>query len=410
MDALVLGGGIVGLNIALRLQTKGFLVTLVESERTRTTASYGNAGHIAIEQVEPLASEAMIRGAFGRLYPFGGALSLPLRFAGTWLPFGLRLMRAARPDAFAFGKAALSALMSQAMPAWQRRVSDIGDASLLKEDGHFVVWETSETAKAGLKAWRETDTGHATFAPATPEELQRLSCLTSRQPAGAIRFAGTGQVADTGRLLYTLETVFRERGGRIIFDRIAALVIEDGKAQARLTGGEGLVADAVIVSAGVASGDLLRPLGLRVPIVAERGYHIQSASSAWPADLPPVVFEDRSMIVTRFEGGLRAASFVEIGRAEASPDRGKWRRLKRHVADLGLPFGALDGAVEWIGSRPTLPDYLPAIGRVKGVANLYYAFGHQHLGLTLAPVTGEIVADMIVGDATPAAFSLDRFQ
>jgi D-amino-acid dehydrogenase len=410
MDALVLGGGVVGLNIALQLQAKGLAVTLVEAERTRTAASYGNAGHIAIEQVEPLASQAIVNSAFRRLYPFGGALSLPPRFVTTWLPFGLRLMRAARPDSFARGKAALSVLMGQAMPAWKRRVADLGDTGLLREDGHFVVWETPRTAQAGLKAWRETDTGNATFAPATPDELQRLSALTSRPIAGAIRFAGTGQVADTGRFLRTLEDRFRERGGRIIFNRVTAISTDSGTAHARLAGGDILIADAIVLSAGVASGDLLRPLGLRVPIVAERGYHIQGARADWPADLPPVVFEDRSMIVTRFESGLRAASFVEIGRAGASPDPGKWRRLKHHVTDLGISFGPMNEAVEWMGSRPTLPDYLPAMGRVKGVSNLYYAFGHQHLGLTLGPVTGEIVADMVISGEAPQAFSLDRFQ
>ena len=408
MDALVLGGGVVGLNIALQLQAKGLAVTLVEAERTRSAASYGNAGHIAIEQVEPLASGAMIRSALRRLYPFGGALDLPPRFAATWLPFGLRLMAAAKPAAFARGKAALSGLMNEAMPAWRRRVADLGDPGLLKEDGHFVVWETPETARAGLAGWRDTDTGSASFAPVTPDERAQLQALTSKPIAGAIRFSQTGQVADPARMLRVLEDAFVTRGGRLVFDRVATLHADDGTAHARLAGGDVVIADIMVLSTGVGSGDLLKPLGVKAPIVAERGYHIQSQAPDWPAHLPPVVFEDRSMIVTRFESGLRAASFVEIGRHGASPDGGKWRRLRRHAAELGLPFG--ETAVEWMGSRPTLPDYLPAIGRVRGVSNLYYAFGHQHLGLTLAPVTGEIVAGMVGGGAVPEAFSLERFN
>lgn len=408
MDALVLGGGLVGLNIALQLQARGHFVTLVEPERIRSAASYGNAGHIAIEQVEPLASEAMLRSAVGRLYAFGGALDLAPRFVATWLPFGLRLMRAARPDRFAHGKAALSALMREAMPAWRRCVASLGDASLLREDGHFVVWEKPETARAGLTAWQATDTGQARFAAATSGEIARLQALIRRPIHGAIRFAGTGHVADTARLLRALEDGFVNRGGRIVFDRVTALDADSGTACARLASGDTAAADLMVLAAGVASGALLRPLGLKVPIVAERGYHIQNNAADWPADLPPVVFEDRSMIVTRFESGLRAASFVEIGRRDAPPDPGKWRRLRRHAAELGLPFDT--GAVGWMGARPTLPDYLPAIGRVKGLSNLFYAFGHQHLGLTLAPVTGEIVAAMAGGVEAPAAFSLDRFQ
>ena len=150
-------------------------------------------------------------------------------------------------------------------------------------------------------------------------------------------------------------------------------------------------------------------LGYKVPIVAERGYHIQSAMPTWPQGMPPVVFEDRSMIVTRFESGLRAASFVEFNKSDAPPDPRKWRRLERHVRDLGLRFGDPAKAARWMGARPTLPDYLPAIGRARGVP-VYYAFGHQHLGLTLAAVTGVRVGAMVDDGAIPAEFDLSRFK
>lgn len=116
------------------------------------------------------------------------------------------------------------------------------------------------------------------------------------------------------------------------------------------------------------------------------------------------------MIVTRFEGGLRAASFVEYADVDAAPDPGKWRRLGRHVAELGLPVRGEPS--QWCGARPTLPDYLPAIGRSSRHDNLYYAFGHQHLGLTLAAVTGELVGGLMAGETAAtslAPFDLERF-
>ncbi|EGF91710.1 FAD dependent oxidoreductase family protein [Asticcacaulis biprosthecium C19] len=401
--AIVTGGGIVGLNVALALQSKGFEVTLIDPEVVRSGASYGNAGHIAIEQVEPLASMAMVRSAWRRLYP-KGALGLPVRAVGQWLPFSLRLLKAARPEPFARGKAALSALIAQAMPAWQRRVTDIAAPDLLKQDGHYVVWETKASATAGLKSWQSTDIGDARFHVATEDELASLKRITTADIAGAIRFENTGQIAEPARLLATMEATFAERGGTVLHERVAR--VSDGAVV--LSGGETLIADAVVVSAGVRSKGLLEPLGARMPIVAERGYHIQSSSHGWPDGLPPVVFEDRSMIVTGFEGGLRAASFVEFAGVDDPPDAGKWSRLRQHVTALGLPFGPADQVAQWIGARPTFPDYLPAIGRLKD--KVYYAFGHQHLGLTLGPVTGEIVADMVSGGEAPVAFSLERFQ
>jgi D-amino-acid dehydrogenase len=333
MNVLVLGGGVVGLNISLQLQSRGLAVTLVEAERTRSTASYGNAGHIAIEQVEPLASMAMVRSAPSRLYSAGGALGLPLPAIGTWLPFSWRLLRAARPARFAHGKAALSALMEQAMPAWQRRVADIGRPDLIRQDGHFVLWESAETAREKLVGWHRTDTGTATFRAASDAELQALQQLTRRPVAGAIRFENTGQVVDNAELLKTMEETFLARGGQLVFDRVARLAMADGVASAVLAGGQALSASRIVVSAGFWSGELLRPLGLNVPIVAERGYHIQDAGAAWPEGMPPVVFEDRSMIVTGFRSGVRAASFVEIARADmppATPEKARAGTRPRH--------------------------------------------------------------------------------
>lgn len=408
-NALVVGGGLVGLNVALQLQSDGFRATLVEPEAQRTAASFGNAGHIAVEQVEPLASMKTVRSAPGRLYP-RGALSLPPGAVAHWLPFSLRLLRAARRDRFDHGKAALGALLAEAMPAWRRRVRDIGASDMLREDGHFIVWESSPSATAGLAAWRATDTGIARLRPAGDAERAALSALTRRRIAGAVRFEGSGQVSDPRRLLERLEATFLERGGEIRRERASKIETRGADARCRLASGALIEADAIVVSAGVWSRSLLAPLGLEVPIAAEYGYHIQAERHGWPAGHPPVVFEDRSMIVTGFEQGLRAASFVEFAGPDAKPDPRKWARLKAHVRELGLPFGDLDAVSCWFGARPTLPDYLPAIGRADGCENLYYAFGHQHLGLTLAPVTAEIVAAMAHGGEAPAALSLQRFQ
>lgn len=199
------------------------------------------------------------------------------------------------------------------------------------------------------------------------------------------------------------------RAGTIRHGQADGIALEGDRAVVRL-GLETLRADQIVLCAGAASADLLRPIGARIPLIAERGYHIQSPASCWPHDMPPVAFEDRSMIVTRFAGGLRAASFVEFAARTAPPDPAKWQRLRAHVAELGLPFD-LPGE-PWMGARPTLPDYLPAIGHGKRARNLLYAFGHQHLGMTLAAVTGEAIA-ALASRSTPtndlAPFDAARF-
>lgn len=407
--ALVVGGGLIGLSSALHLQRAGITVTVLEPEEKPQGASWGNAGHIAVEQVQPLASPAMIAGAFGRLYP-RGALALPLRQIASWGPFALKLARASTPARFAAGTAALSSLLAEAMPAWQRMCDLTGTAHLLRKDGHFVAWESDSSAARGRAHWLATDIGTASVRDATSDEVAAIRALATKgHIAGAVRFAGSGQITDLGALADALRRSLVAAGGLIHRARVDGIVAEGDKALVMI-GAERMTADHIVLSAGAASAELLRPMGVRIPLIAERGYHIQSAESRWPDDMPPVAFEDRSMIVTRFAGGLRAASFIEFSARNAPPDPAKWRRLRRHVTELGLSFDQPGN--EWIGARPTLPDYLPAIGRSARAANLLYAFGHQHLGMTLAAVTGEAIAALATGarpkmDLTP--FNPARF-
>lgn len=408
--AIVIGGGVVGLATALNLQLQGIATKLFDMPTESPAASWGNAGHIAIEQCEPLASAATICSMPKRLFWRGGALSLPLRDIGAWLPFSLRLLGAARPTRFESGCKALTAALAESLGAWRRLLDRIGARELLLEDGHFIVWESEATAREGKARWGGARIGQAAVRDATPEELEKLAKLTRAPIAGAIRFTGSGQIADLPALAEALESSFDAAGGSRVSAKIARLDIEKGQAAAVAEGGARYEASLIMVAVGAASRALMEPIGHVVPLIAERGYHIQSAHSDWPMGMPPVVFEDRSMIVTRFRSGLRAASFVEFGRASRPADARKWARLRKHVTALGLPF-CLPGR-EWMGARPTLPDYLPAIGRSRRAGNLLYAFGHQHLGLTLAATTAEAVAALASGDAPPfdlTPFDIDRF-
>ena len=407
--AAVVGGGIVGLASALELQRRGLSTVLFDPVMLPRSASWGNAGHIATEQVEPLASPGALASLPRRLFSRGGPAAFPLRDISAWLPFGLRLLRASRRQRFTAGTAALKSLLAGALPAWRRLTDATGTGGLLVDDGHYIVWETREGAQAGRAHWARSDTGTASFHELGGEESSRIAALTGGSVVDGLRFAGTGRVRDPGELHDALSRAFVRSGG--VWRREGVIRIEQVKSRARLrlARGESLEPDVILIAAGVASATRLRPLGHRAPIIAERGYHIQAESPAWP-DMPPVVFEERSMIVSRFHSGLRAAGFVEFSRVGSPPDPRKWQRLRAHARALRLPLGSEPS--EWMGVRPTLPDYLPAIGRSRRVDNLLYAFGHQHLGLTLAAVTGELVAALAAG-APPATdlapFALERF-
>jgi glycine/D-amino acid oxidase-like deaminating enzyme len=403
----VIGGGIIGLSSAIALLDRGFTVTVFDADPDCRAASWGNAGHIAVEQVEALASPAALKSVPRRLFSMGGALALPPSMAARWLPFAARLVAASMPARFAAGTSALTPLVAAAMPAWQDLVRTIDHEDLLRRDGHVVLWESAATAAAGRAKWARTEIGTARIEDADDALLQQLGGIT-RSVGGAIRFTGSGQIADLDRLAVALKATLVARGGRIV--RAEAKLARHGN-RIQVVDHD---TDLVLVAAGVRSRMLLEPLGYLVPMIAERGYHIRArldiGADHWPADMPPLVFEDRSMIVTSYADTVQAASFVELGDPDAPADPRKWQRLERHVAELGLPIAGPYS--RWMGSRPTLPDYLPAIGRSTTSANLFYAFGHQHLGLTLAPITAQIVAALVTETAPPVpipAFSLSRF-
>jgi D-amino-acid dehydrogenase len=405
-SVLVVGAGVIGHACALALQQRGARVTLVDPDRARIAPSWGNAGHIATEQTEPLASPAMLRSALRRHVAFGGPLDIrnPIALA----PWIARYVRACLPSTFKGNHAALRGLLSDALPAWRRLAARLQAPQLLQETGHWVCWESAASASRRERAWRATDVGTARFAPLAPARLARLQAAMAAPLAGGIAFEGTAQIADPLQLADALSSAFERAGGERRHDTVEALVEDGARLRVRIGNGDLLNADRVLVCAGVRSRDLLESLGIRTPLVAERGYHLQWSDHDWP-DLPPVVFEDRSMIVTRFRGGLRAAGFVEYTRRDTPPDPRKWQRLAHHVEQLGLPVRGEPSL--WYGARPTLPDYLPAIGRSRRFPALHYAFGHQHLGLTLAAVTGERIAALLDGGSDPSAsaFAIERF-
>jgi D-hydroxyproline dehydrogenase len=407
---IVIGGGVVGLSVAQRLLRAGASVTIMDEARGPGlahpgAASWGNAGHIAIEQVEPLASWPVLRSAPRRLFSAGGALGLPLSHINQWLPFACRMAAASQPARVEHGRTALRSLLAAALPAWRSLITEVGAPELVRETGHFVVWETRGTAAAGLASWRAVDTGTARFHECDADELRQLASIMKHSPAGAIRFENTAQIADLPRLGEALRSSIVARNGRILQAKVQAVTQENGSVRVTCGDGASLDADFAVITAGVRSRELMEPFCRPVPLIAERGYHIQMTDHGWP-DLPPVVFEDRSMIVTRFESGLRAASFVEFSSPDAPPDTRKWQRLRQHIEALGLPCTA--AGREWMGARPTLPDYLPAIGRLPNAPNILYAFGHQHLGLTLAAITGELVAQLAT--QSPTSLSLNAFD
>jgi D-amino-acid dehydrogenase len=176
-----------------------------------------------------------------------------------------------------------------------------------------------------------------------------------------------------------------------------------------VTDTDSLTARTAVVCAGAWSAPLLAPFGLHTPLEAERGYHVELSDHA-PLTDAPILYADHSVVVTPMASRLRASSYLEFTGLETPPDPRKPAQLRAKLRRLGYQCDT-EGP-SWMGPRPTLPDYLPGIGRARGQHELFYAVGHQHLGLTLAAVTADLIADLVTG-RTPrfdiGAFDLRRF-
>ncbi len=404
---LVIGGGLVGAACAFRLQQAGIRTILIDPGDKRRAASYGNAGHIGAEQVSPWATWSNVLRAPASSFALGGPLDFRWSDAGQVLPWASRFLRACDPGAAARGRAALSALLFDTMGAWRRLARDVSAPDLVLPHGHVTAWTSARGAERGRRSAERTNWGAATWRDLSSDELARYGPIMKRPPRAGILFSGTGQVRDPQGARDAILAAFVAIGGEIVAGKVAR--VDDGGAVA-LESGAAPRADAVLIAAGAWSGALMRQLGQAAPLIGERGYSVQSLQHDWPEDLPTTVFEQHFVVFSRFTSGLRATSCIEFGSPDAPGDTRKWRLLERRIGELGVRFSSTPD--RWVGPRPTLPDYVPAIGRLARAPNVLYAFGHAHLGLTMCAATAEIIASIAVEREAPIdlrAFEIERF-
>ena len=404
----VIGAGVVGCAVAWGLAREGWPVLLADpAEPGVGGASFGNAGHLGAELVEPLPSPALLVGFWRELFVFGGVLDIPWRRLPQFAPWARRFAAAA------FRRRAnterLAPLVRPAAAAWERLLREVGSPQLLRRNGHHHVWLTAAAARrAAGEARRMASLGVPT-APAPAELLQTVGRAAQADTIAGLSFPDTGHVLDPRGVCEVLARAAAGRGASVRRMRVLSLALRGDEVELRTDVGTLTVATA-IVCAGVWSAPLLAPFGLRVPLEAVRGYHLELPGHPPLVDAP-LVYMDEDIVVTPMASRLRATSYMEFSLPEAAPDPRKPARLAAALRRLGY---RCDGSgTSWVGPRPVLPDYLPGIGRVPGGARLFYAIGHHHLGLTLAPVTAELLVALVAG-REPAydvgAFDLRRFN
>lgn len=381
---------------------------VVDPNEPGSGASYGNAGAIAPYGCAPVGNPDVLRNLPGLI------LSVDSPFAMRWqqlpalTPWLLRFLRQSFDRPARRNAQALAGLLARAMPAWRTLADEAGLSGLLRYEGCLYVFREAPRGGSDWATRMRSELGIRQEWLTGPEVAQLEPGLPAM--AAGLFFPDAAHLTDPGGVAGLLAE--RIAGAGALFHRAKAERLDlqrAGGTRIDCADGSAVQARTVVIAAGARSRALARQCGDDIPLDTERGYHIEFALETLPITRPvsPIEF---GFYMTPMAGRLRIAGTVELGGLDAPLNPKRIAHLlqgaKRLFPDLGEPTS------QWLGFRPSLPDSLPVIGRSRASAGVLYAFGHGHLGLTLAPITGALVQRLIEGQSEEemvACFESRRF-
>jgi D-amino-acid dehydrogenase len=403
-DVIVLGAGIVGVSAAYAARQRGLSVTLVDRREPGSETSYGNAGILSSGSISPLNNPSLWNALPKYLTNRHAALRWDpvwaMRNVGWLVQFLLNATPArTRPRA-----TALHGLIGASLKLHLEWIVRADAAQRIRETG----W---------LKAWRSDAVAQARAEQALLTEYGIRSELLDRQAISAIEpdilpvyqvgllHTQTASVDSPGNVVKAYARMFVGSGGQVRQSEIRSIA-PDGDGWSVVTGNGDISARHLVVALGPWSADLLRPLGYRIPMAFERGYHQEFEPNAMRTLRRPIHDAEGAFLMTPMEQGIRVTSGVELTSRDAPSSYAQLDAVVP-VARSVVEFGEAVGQ-PWRGARPTLPDSLPMIGAAPRHSRLWLSFGHQHIGFTTGPASGAAIAAMIAG--APPSFDTVPFS
>ncbi|MCK9510878.1 MAG: FAD-dependent oxidoreductase [Pigmentiphaga sp.] len=407
MQVAVIGNGIVGVCSAAWLQRAGHQVTFIDPLPPGEACSFGNAGSLSPSACLPVGMPGMWKKVPRWLRDPLGPLTVRWSYLPTVLPWMLRFLHHSKPAEVVRIATALRELLAPIFDCYEPLLEHADLQHLVQRTGCLYVYSSSDVARQwqwGMDLRRSLG---VELRDVGQEELETLEPDLKGRFRFGILAPENGSTLDPSELVKGLHaqcerdgatsvrqrvTGFQRRG-----DRIDGLLLDNGEVQA---------CDAVVIAGGAWSARLTRQLGLRIPLETQRGYHV-TVNSNNLALRHTVMAVEHNLMVNPMAKGLRLAGSVEFAGLEAEPDYRRADVLLHHGREM---FPHLDTSrhTRWMGHRPCLPDSLPVIGGVPGVANAWCAFGHGHVGMCGGASTGREVARMV--DGQPAGLDLAPFS
>jgi len=407
---VVIGAGIVGVSTALWLARAGRRVTLVDRLAPGEGTSHGNAGVLASCSMVPVTSPGLVGKAPGLLINPEFPLFMRWSYLPKLAPWLWRYLSYANDTDTRRIAEQLTFIVGDSVAQHQDLAGNTDADKWLVPSDYQFAYRTRADFEADAYTWSlRRDNG---FVP----EILEGAAVQEKEPALGAEITclavvkNHGHIRSPGLYVKSLAEVFAGLGGQILQADVNDIEHVDGKVTSVLTSQGAITCDSVVVAAGVWSGQLGKKLGIRIPMEAERGYHVVFRNPSISVESPTMVASGK-FVATPMHDGMRCAGIVEFGGLDAGPSQGPIELMMRHVKRT-FPHMTYSDTVEWMGHRPAPADSLPFIGQV-GQTGVYTAFGHHHIGLTGGAKTGRLVADLICGETASeslAAFTPDRFN
>ena len=407
---VVVGAGIVGISAAIWLRRLGAEVVVIDRAPPGRGTSFGNAGVLAACSIAPVTAPGLARRVPGLLMDPSSPLFLRWRYLPRLAPWLRRYLGHANDADTRRIASALTPIVSDAVEQHAALARGTGAERWLAGSDYHFAYADRAAFEADAYVWglrRE-----AGFEPVIREgaEVRAREPSLSRSVGCLATVGGHGSVRDPGAYVEALAHALEGMGGVMRRSRVLDLDLAGGRIAAVVTEDGPEPCEAAVLATGAWSKPLMRRLGIDVPLESERGYHILFEGAEGGPTAPTMIAAGK-FVATPMARGLRCAGLLEFGGLEAGPSRAPLALLRREAlaAFPGLRFRSEE---EWMGHRPAPADSLPLIGEV-GSTGVHAAFGHHHVGLTGGPKTGRLVAEALMGQASPsidmAPYSPGRF-
>ncbi len=391
----VVGAGIVGCSCALWLQKKGFPVVLIDPQTPGSGTSSGNAGSIANYACIPVNSPDIFKNLPSLMFAADSPLSVDIGYAMTHLPWMLRFLSNCRPSRVAHISRILGKILLRTYEGFNPLIEYCDAEDLLSRKGFMQVHCNQAEFDSAMVSNRVREEQGVSFTELNAGEVQELEPGLKKIFSKGLLFEEATQVVNPQALVQRFFDTFMDNGGDYKACEVSAISHTENRLCVHCADGERLDADRAVIAAGAFSGQIKGIGTSQLPLDTERGYHLQY-SGMQSLLSRPVGWHAAGFYATPMNEGLRIAGTVEIAGLSDSKNPRHLNYLKKYAQQmLELPDHADQ---DWLGFRPTFPDSLPVIGYSINSEHVLYAFGHQHIGLTLSGITGKLISELINGE------------